>query len=340
MANLCVVGSHKVNGVAFLHSELLKTTLFKDFCDIFPTKFINMTNGVTTRRWIMGANPLLAQLYTEYLQTDEWALDMSLLKGLEKFVDDPVFQSKWQAIKLNNKRKLAEWIHHNCKLVINENSLFDMHVKRIHEYKRQLMNILYVIYRYLAIKEMSAEQRKQVVPRTVMFAGKAAPAYTTAKNIIKLVNEVSYVINNDETTKSLLKVIFLPNYNVSNAEIIIPASELSQHISTAGTEASGTSNMKFVMNGGLIIGTMDGANVEIYEEVGPENIFIFGARVEAIEGLKHKMSTTSPEDYVPQPLKKVIQAIRAGTFGEKDLLLGLMGTILNNNDWYLVTADF
>jgi glycogen phosphorylase len=256
------------------------------------------------------------------------------------YASDPEFQSKWQAIKLNNKRKLAEWIHHNCKVVVNENSLFDMQVKRIHEYKRQFMNILYVIYRYLTIKEMTPEQKKNVVPRTVMFAGKSAPGYATAKNIIKLINEVSYVLNNDDQTKSLLKVIFLPNYNVSNAEIIIPASELSQHISTAGTEASGTSNMKFVMNGGLIIGTMDGANVEIYEEVGNENIFIFGARMEAIEDLKHKMSSSSPEDYAPPQLKKAIQAIRVGTFGEKDLLMGLVGTIMNNNDWYLVSADF
>lgn len=274
-----------------------------------------MTNGVTTRRWVMAANPLLAELYTEYLKTDEWVLDMSKLRELEVYANDKEFQSKWQAIKINNKRKLAEWIHHNCKTLINENSLFDIQVKRIHEYKRQFMNILYVIYRYLAIKEMTPEQRKSVVPRTVMFAGKAAPGYVTAKNIIKLINEVSYVLNNDDQTKSLLKVLFLPNYCVSNAEIIIPASELSQHISTAGTEASGTSNMKFVMNGGLILGTMDGANVEIYEEVGDDNIFIFGARVEEIDSLRHKMETTSSEEYVPPQLKKVIQAIRAGTFG-------------------------
>ena len=173
-----------------------------------------------------------------------------------------------------------------------------------------------------------------------MFAGKAAPAYYTAKNIIKLISQVASVVNNDGETKSLLKVVFLPNYNVSNAEIIIPASELSQHISTAGTEASGTSNMKFVMNGGLILGTMDGANVEIHEEVGDENIFIFGARVDAIEGLRQRMSTVSPEEYVPSEMKKVIQAIRAGTFGEKDLLMQLISTITNNNDTYLLTADF
>jgi starch phosphorylase len=225
-------------------------------------------------------------------------------------------------------------------VVVNENSMFDMQVKRMHEYKRQLMNVLYVIYRYLAIKDMTPEQRKNVVPRTVMFSGKSAPGYITAKNIIKLINEVSYVLNNDDQTKSLLKVIFLPNYSVSNAEIIVPASELSQHISTAGTEASGTSNMKFVMNGGVIIGTMDGANVEIYEEVGDENIFIFGARVDAIDELRRKMATSSSEDYAPPQLKKVIQAIRLGTFGERDLLMGVIGTIMNNNDWYLVTADF
>jgi starch phosphorylase len=218
--------------------------------------------------------------------------------------------------------------------------LFDIQVKRIHEYKRQFMNILYVIYRYITIKEMTPEERKKVVPRTVMFSGKAAPGYLNAKNIIKLINEVASVVNNDGDTKSSLKVVFLPNYNVSNAEIIIPASELSQHISTAGTEASGTSNMKFVMNGGLILGTMDGANVEIYQEVGEDNIFIFGARVEAIEGLKEKMSTANPEDYVPPELKKAIQAIRVGTFGEKDLLMSLVSTINNNNDWYLVSSDF
>lgn len=223
-----------------------------------------MTNGVTTRRWVVCANPLLSDLYTQNLKSDEWIMDMSLLRKLEPLAADPDFQSKWRAIKLHNKRRLAEWVHHNCNVTINENSMFDIQVKRIHEYKRQFMNILYVIYRYLSIKEMSPEERKNVVPRTVMFSGKAAPAYYTAKHIIKLINSVSNVVNNDGETKSLLKVVFLPNYNVSNAEIIIPASELSQHISTAGTEASGTSNMKFVMNGGLILGTMDGANVEIY----------------------------------------------------------------------------
>ena len=202
------------------------------------------------------------------------------------------------------------------------------------------MNILYVIWRYLWIKSLTPEERMKVVPRTVMFSGKAAPGYMNAKKIIKLVNEVGYVINNDNETKNYLKCLFLPNYCVSNAEIIIPATELSQHISTAGTEASGTSNMKFVMNGGLIVGTMDGANVEIHEEVGDDNIFIFGARVEDINDMRHKMCTSRPEDYIPESLQKVIQCIREGKFGEKDVLMELVHTITNNNDHYLVTGDF
>lgn len=187
---------------------------------------------------------------------------------MEPFVNDQEFRNKWRAIKKANKVRLADWIRRECKVDIDPESMFDIQVKRIHEYKRQLMNILYVIYRYISIKSMTPEERLNVVPRSVMFSGKAAPGYDTAKNIIKLINEVSYVVNNDASTNTLLKLVFLPNYNVSNAELIIPASDISEHISTAGTEASGTSNMKFVMNGGLIIGTMDGANVEIYEEVG------------------------------------------------------------------------
>jgi starch phosphorylase len=340
MANLCIVGSHKVNGVAYLHSELLKQDLFKDFHEVFPDKFINKTNGVTTRRWVLCANPRLADLYNEYLKTDEWVLDMDKLRELEKYVDDQDFRNKWRAIKKENKAKLADWVRRECKVELDPESMFDIQVKRIHEYKRQLMNILYVIYRYISIKSMTPEERLNVVPRSVLFSGKAAPAYETAKNIIKLMNEVSYVVNNDATTNKLLKVVFLPNYNVSNAEVIIPASDISQHISTAGTEASGTSNMKFVMNGGLIIGTMDGANVEIYEEVGNENIFIFGARVEKINDLKKIMSTTSPEKYIPPQLQKVFQVIREGMFGERETLMKVISTISNNNDWYLISADF
>ena len=241
----------------------MRTTLFNDFVEIFPNKFVNVTNGVTIRRWIVCANEKQSDLYTQTLGTDEWILDMPRLRELENKTEDADFCSKWRAIKLNNKKRLTEWVKKNCGVDIDPNSMFDIQVKRIHEYKRQFMNILYVIWRYLWIKDLSPEERKKVVPRTVMFSGKAAPAYMNAKKIIKLVNEVGYVINNDNETKNYLKCLFLPNYCVSNAEIIIPATELSQHISTAGTEASGTSNMKFVMNGSLIVGTLDGANVEI-----------------------------------------------------------------------------
>ena len=265
---------------------------------------------------------------------------MSKLRELEDLAEDEEFRNKWLAIKQFNKRKLVKWIEKQTSIIISEDSMFDVQIKRIHEYKRQFMNILYVIHRYLTIKAMTPEQKKEVVPRTVMFGGKAAPAYETAKKIIKLINEVSYVVNNDEETKSFLKVVFIPNYNVTNAEIIIPATELSQHISTAGTEASGTSNMKFVLNGSLIVGTMDGANVEIHEEVGQENIFIFGARVQEIDGLRHQMSVSAPEKYLPPSLQRVIQTIREGKFGERDVLMSLISTISNNNDVYLVGADF
>lgn len=237
---------------------------------------------------------------------------------------------------------MAHWVKKNAGIDIDLGSdwLFDVQVKRIHEYKRQLMNILYTIHRYLSIKAMTPEQRKSVVARVVMFGGKAAPGYLNAKRIIRLVNEVAEVVNNDHSTKNLLKVIFLPNYNVSNAEVIIPASDISQHISTAGTEASGTSNMKFIMNGGLIIGTMDGANVEISEEVGIDNMFIFGAKINEVDKLKERMHNTPPANYICQELKQVFASIEEGRFGSKEVLLELIDTIRFNNDQYLVCEDF
>lgn len=230
MANLCIVGSHTVNGVAAIHSELIVNTLFKDFHEFDPKKFQNKTNGVTPRRWVVSSNPLLTDLYTEKLKGDEWILNMDKLRQLEAVADDKEFQSKWRAVKLENKRALAKWIKANCQFEVDIDSLFDIHVKRIHEYKRQLMNILYVIHRYLWVKSLTPDQRKKVVPRTVMFGGKAAPGYLNAKRIIKLINEVATVVNNDHLTRNLLRVVFLPNYNVSNAEIIIPASDISQHV--------------------------------------------------------------------------------------------------------------
>jgi len=340
MANLCIVGSHTVNGVAELHSELLKTTLFKDFYELFPKKFQNKTNGVTPRRWIACANPELAQLYTEATGGRDWLVNLEFVKQLNGKEKDPEFRKSWYEIKQKNKKRLAKWVYKNTGITINENSLFDVMVKRMHEYKRQLMNVLYVIHRYLQLKDASPLERSKAVPRTVMIGGKAAPAYYNAKLVIKLVGSVSAVINKDKDTKDLLKLVFLPNYSVSNAEIIIPASELSQHISTAGTEASGTSNMKFVMNGCLIIGTMDGANVEIAHEIGQENMFICGAKVEEVEKLREKMRNSDPVEYYGEALKKVFDAISDGMFGNRDELVQLIDTIRNRNDYYLVCHDF
>jgi len=289
MASLCIVGSHTVNGVAALHSELLKTTLFKDFFEMNPKKFQNKTNGVTPRRWIRCCNPGLAALYTKFLGNEDWLRDMDKIRDLMKHINNKEFVKEFMTIKVENKKRLVRWIRQECGITVNENSLFDVMVKRLHEYKRQLMNALYIAHRYLMIKEAKPEERKKFVPRTSMIGGKAAPGYYSAKRIIKFINCLSETINNDKEVSDYLKLVFLPNYNVSNAQVIIPAAELSQHISTAGTEASGTSNMKFCFNGGIIIGTLDGANVEIAQEVGNDNIFIFGAKVEEIDGLRDKV---------------------------------------------------
>ncbi|CAD8163335.1 unnamed protein product [Paramecium octaurelia] len=340
MANLSIVGSKFVNGVAKIHTELLKTTIFKEFFEMHPNKFQNKTNGVTPRRWVRCANPALAALYDRVLGSDKWVLDMEQLKQLESHVSDPQFVRDFQMIKMENKERFVHWIRKTCQVDLNIDSLFDIQVKRIHEYKRQLMNILYVIYRYLIIKESSPEERKRIVPRSVCFGGKAAPGYVNAKRVIKLINSVADVINNDHQIGDLLKVVFMPNYNVSNAQIIIPAAELSQHISTAGTEASGTSNMKFIMNGCLILGTLDGANVEIDEAVGRENIFIFGTQVEDVDNMKEKMRNTDPHEYFPQELLKVFGEIDNGRFGHNEELKWIVDSIRYKNDNYLVGQDF
>ena len=254
-----------------------------------PKKFQNKTNGVTPRRWIRCCNPGLAEIYKKYLGSDEWLRDMTKIKVLQDKASDPEFQKQWIQVKIQNKKRLVDWVQANCNIKVDKNSIFDVMVKRLHEYKRQLMNALWLAHRYLQIKEAKPEERKKFVPRTSFIGGKAAPGYVQAKRIIKFINCLSETINNDTDVNDYLKVVFLPNYNVSNAEIIIPAAEVSQHISTAGTEASGTSNMKFVFNGSSIIGTLDGANVEIAEEVGEENLFIFGAKVEEIDSLRDKV---------------------------------------------------
>lgn len=355
MAFLAIVGSHKVNGVAELHSELIKTTIFKDFVKFYgPSKFVNVTNGITPRRWLKQANPSLAKLISETLNdpTEEYLLDMAKLTQLGKYVEDKEFLKKWNQVKLNNKIRLVDLIkkENDGVDIINreylDDTLFDMQVKRIHEYKRQQLNIFGIIYRYLAMKNMlkngaSIEEVAKKYPRKVsIFGGKSAPGYYMAKLIIKLINCVADIVNNDESIEHLLKVVFVADYNVSKAEIIIPASDLSEHISTAGTEASGTSNMKFVMNGGLIIGTVDGANVEITREIGEDNVFLFGNLSENVEELRYNHQY-HPQD-LPSSLDSVLSYIESGQFSPENPneFRPLVDSIKYHGDYYLVSDDF
>ncbi|XWS53043.1 hypothetical protein CRYUN_Cryun11dG0124100 [Craigia yunnanensis] len=342
MANLCVVSAHTVNGVAQLHSDILKAELFADYVSIWPTKFQNKTNGITPRRWLRFCSPELSKIITKWLKTDQWVTNLDLLSGLQKFADKAAFQNEWASAKMANKQRLAQYILRVTGVSIDPNSLFDIQVKRIHEYKRQLLNILGAIYRYKKLKEMSPELRKNTTPRTVMIGGKAFATYTNAKRIVKLVNDVGSVVNNDPEVNSYLKVVFVPNYNVSVAEMLIPGSELSQHISTAGMEASGTSNMKFALNGCLIIGTLDGANVEIREEIGEENFFLFGARADEVPKLRKERENGL---FKPDPrFEEAKQYIRSGAFGSYDynpLLDSLEGNSgYGRGDYFLVGHDF
>lgn len=355
MAFLAIVGSQKVNGVAELHSELIKTTIFKDFVKFYgPSKFVNVTNGITPRRWLKQANPSLAKLISETLNdpTEEYLLDMAKLTQLGKYVEDKEFLKKWNQVKLNNKIRLVDLIkkENDGVDIINreylDDTLFDMQVKRIHEYKRQQLNVFGIIYRYLAMKNMlkngaSIEEVAKKYPRKVsIFGGKSAPGYYMAKLIIKLINCVADIVNNDESIEHLLKVVFVADYNVSKAEIIIPASDLSEHISTAGTEASGTSNMKFVMNGGLIIGTVDGANVEITREIGEDNVFLFGNLSENVEELRYNHQY-HPQD-LPSSLDSVLSYIESGQFFPENPneFKPLVDSIKYHGDYYLVSDDF
>ncbi|PYH64136.1 glycogen phosphorylase [Aspergillus vadensis CBS 113365] len=339
MAYIAIIGSHKVNGVAELHSDLLRTTLFKDFVTIYgPDKFTNVTNGVTPRRWLHQANPRLSDLIASRLGGYQFLTDLTLLDRLEAFVDDKAFQREWAEIKTANKIRLAKHIKETTGYSVNPQALFDIQVKRIHEYKRQQLNIFGVIHRYLRIKSMSAEEKKKALPRVSVFGGKAAPGYWMAKTVIHLINKVASVVNNDPDVGDLLKVIFVEDYNVSKAEIICPASDISEHISTAGTEGSGTSNMKFVMNGGLIIGTCDGANIEITREIGEQNIFLFGNLAEDVEELRHRHLYG---DFQLDPhLAKVFDAIRGGMFGDVNNFSALIASIVEHGDYYLVSDDF
>jgi glycogen phosphorylase len=341
MAYLSIVCSHTVNGVAALHSELLKETIFSEFHDLYPGKIQNKTNGVTPRRWIHCCNPQLSELLSDTLGgIDEWATSLDNLKNLVPYATDSSFVERFIEIKRNNKVRLQKWIKEHTGFDVPVDALYDVQVKRIHEYKRQFMNILSVIHRYLSILDTPEHERaSKFVPRVIMLGGKAAPGYENAKAIIKLITAVSYKINNDPRIGNLLKVVFLPNYNVSSAQVIIPAAELSQHISTAGTEASGTSNMKFVMNGSLIIGTMDGANVEIAEEIGEENMFIFGERVEGVNRIRRELHE-GKRDYVGGRLQRVFNSIKDGTFGDVHVVHGIIDAVSNGHDHYITCFDF
>ncbi len=338
MAILAVVCCHTVNGVAELHSDLVQKQLFPEFVEFFgASKFTNVTNGVTPRRWLHQANPDLSSLITSTLGGQGWLKDLSLLDNLKKHATNPMFQKKWMEIKLANKKRLADHIAASCGVHVNPEALFDVQCKRLHEYKRQFMNILGVIYRYEVLQKLTDDQLAEEVPRVIIFAGKSAPGYYMAKMIIKLINNASAVINFNPRTSKYLQLVFIPNYNVSVAEVIIPASDISQHISTAGTEASGTSNMKFVLNGGLIVGTVDGANIEIGQETGAENIFLFGTLTPQVEDIRHKQVYGGGVE-VDSKLEEVLESIRSGNYGSPCIFEPLLGTLAS--DHYLLHSDF
>jgi starch phosphorylase len=339
MANLACVGSHSINGVAALHTELVKSIVFPELYSLFPERFNNKTNGVTPRRWINQANPVLAGILTKWLNTGDWLTNLDALKDLRAFTENDELHDEWRAMKLGCKQRLAAVIEAKCGVVVSPTALFDVQVKRIHEYKRQQLNALYCIHRYRWIKSLTPGERAGVVPRVSIFGGKAAPGYDMAKRIIRLVHRIAARVNSDPEVGDLYKVVFLPNYNVSLAETIIPASDISQHISTAGMEASGTSNMKFAMNGGSIIGTMDGANIEIAEECGADNLFIFGALTPAVEGLRRERRERPAREYSPA-LRAVLGDLEAGLYGPLDDVGPLLSTFKWENDFYLVTHDF
>ncbi|WP_421759373.1 glycogen/starch/alpha-glucan phosphorylase [Devosia sp.] len=337
MGQLAFVGSHSINGVSALHSDLVKKTLFSDLNRLYPGRINNKTNGVTPRRWLMQCNPGLTSLVAERIGPD-FQDNMDLLVGLDKHADDPLFQERFAAVKRANKEDLAKIIKERLGVVVSPDALFDVQVKRIHEYKRQLLNIIEAVAQYSMIR---AHPEKDWVPRVKIFAGKAAPGYWNAKLIIKLINDVAKVINNDPAVRGLLKVVFLPNYNVSLAERIMPAADLSEQISTAGMEASGTGNMKFMANGAVTIGTLDGANVEMLEQVGPDNMVIFGLTTEQVAEVR--AANVPPRSVIEASpmLREALEAISTGVFSPddpnryRDLIGGLY-----DHDWFMVARDF
>jgi len=338
MAHLAIVGSHAVNGVAELHTRILRERIFPDFDRLFPARFQNVTNGITPRRWLLQANPPLARLISERIGTD-WITDLNQLKRLIPLAEDAEFRQAWRAVRQQNKQRLAAYILRKTKVVVDPESLFDVQVKRIHEYKRQLLNVLHLIALYRRIK---ADPKIDSLPRTFIFAGKAAPGYVIAKLIIKLISAVAAVINGDPEVNQRLRAVFLPNYCVTQAERVIPAADLSEQISTAGMEASGTGNMKFALNGALTIGTLDGANIEIMEEVGEENIFIFGLRADEVANLRRFGYDPRARVAADGELAGVLDLIASNHFclEEPGLFNPLLKNLLDHGDWFLLTADF
>jgi starch phosphorylase len=338
MSHLAIVGSHTVNGVAALHTELMKRTIFADFEHISPGKIVNMTNGITPRRWLNQANPGLAALITERIGK-AWVTDLDQLQKLRELADDTGFRNQFRIVKQANKTKLAKLIQEELGIKVDPDSLFDIQIKRIHEYKRQLLNVLHVITLYNRIR---AGTHSETVPRTVIIAGKAAPGYVMAKQIIRLINDVADIVNNDQRVGDKLKLVFIPNYDVSNAERIVPAADLSEQISTAGTEASGTGNMKLALNGALTIGTLDGANVEMREEVGEDNFFLFGLTTEGVEACTRQ--GYDPMSYYQgnAELKLALDMIASGYFcpDESARYQGIVDALLKDGDKYLLLADY
>ena len=338
MSHLAIVGSHKVNGVAKLHTELMTSTIFRDFARIFPDRFVNITNGITPRRWLNQANRPLSELVTETVGSG-WVADLSRLEELVPWAEDAEFRRRFRAAKLANKRRLAERIGKWTGIAIDPESLLDVQIKRIHEYKRQLLNVLHVVTRYNRLRDNPAAPW---VPRTVIFGGKAAPGYRAAKLIVKLINDVAAVVNRDPAAQGRLRVVFVPDYNVSRAMELIPAVELSEQISTAGTEASGTGNMKMALNGALTIGTLDGANIEIREEVGPDNIFIFGLTAGELQALRQRGYNPWDCYHADAELQRALNMIASGEFSpdEPNRFRPLVDFLLAGGDRYAVLADY
>jgi starch phosphorylase len=338
MAHLAIVGSHAVNGVAEIHTQLMKQTIFADFDRFYPGKIVNMTNGITPRRWLNQANPLLTELISSRIGKG-WIKNLDELKRLIPLADDVQFRHQFAAVKLANKQRFADELLHLLGADVRVDSLFDVQIKRMHEYKRQLLNVLHVITLY---KRICDDPQAYVVPRTVIISGKAAPAYYVAKLIIKLINDVSAIVNHDPRVQGRLKLLFVPNYGVSVAEKLIPAADLSEQISTAGTEASGTGNMKLALNGALTIGTMDGANIEIHNEVGADNIFIFGLSTGEVADLRASGYRSVDYYHANGELSQVLDMIANGYFSpeEPDRFKPIVDNLLTHGDHYLLLADY